>query len=224
MGGPVLELGVCAGRIAIPLAQAGFQVTGLDISWPMLARGREHIRAAGLQTHIHLIHADFRTPPLAPGRFPLAFCAYNAFLHLIEGEDQLMALRAWRRLLTPGGLLVIDVENPQLEGLAMLMLQQGFDPEETLTDPETGERIHKSTRVDVDLSDQVLRFQRRYEGEDASGPWQITQDFEVRILFQRELALLLTCAGYVDIRFYGDFDLNPWEPDSPRTIAVAAAS
>ncbi len=221
-GGPALELGVGAGRIAIPLARAGFQVTGLDISWPMLARGRERIAAAGLSRRIQLIHGDFRYPPLASGRFALAYCAYNAFLHLIEGEDQMRALTAWRRALRPGGLLVIDVENPQLEGLTLLMLQQGFEPEETLTDPETGEEIRKSTRAEVDLTDQVLRFRRLYQGEDAAGPWEVEQSFEIRILFQRELALLLACAGYEDLRFYGDFELNPWTPDSPRLIAVAA--
>ncbi len=221
-GGPALELGVGTGRIALPLARTGVQVTGLDIAFPMLARARERAAAEGLTPRIQLIHADFRRPPLASGRFALAFCAYNAFLHLIEGQDQMRALRAWRRTLRPGGLLVIDVENPQLEGLALLALQQGFEPEETLTDPATGEKIRKSTRVQVDLSDQTLRFQRRYEGGEGEDAWEAAQDFEVRILFQRELALLLDCAGYVNLRFYGDYDLNPWEPDSPRLIAVAA--
>ncbi len=221
-GGPVLELGVGTGRIALPLARAGFQVTGLDISFPMLVKARERVVAENLTSRTHVIHADFRRPPLAPGQYALAFCAYNAFLHLIEGRDQVQALTAWRRALRPGGLLVIDVENPQLEGLALLSLQEDFQPEETLTDPDTGEEIHKSTRVQVDLPDQVLRFQRRYQGEDASGPWEVEQRFEVRILFQRELALLLACAGFVNLRFYGDYDLTPWEPDSPRLIAVGA--
>ncbi len=221
-GGPVLELGVGTGRIALPLARAGFQVTGLDISFPMLDKARERVEAEDLTARVHLIHADFQRPPLASGQFAFAFCAYNAFLHLIEGLDQMQALLAWRRALRPGGLLVLDVENPHLEGLALLSLQQGFEPEETLTDPATGENIRKSTRVQVDLSDQVLRFQRRYEGGKGEEQWEVEQDFEVRILFQRELALLLACAGYVDLRFYGDFELNPWEPESPRTIAVAA--
>ncbi len=221
-GGPVVELGVGAGRVALPLAQAGYRVTGLDISPPMLKRGQERLQAEGLTARVHLIYADFRDPPLSSQQFALAFCAYNAFLHLIEGADQMRALRAWWRLLKPRGLLVIDVENPQLEGLALLALQRGFEPEETLEDPTTGEVVRKSTRVEVDVPDQVLRFWREYEGEDEQGPWQVTQRFEVRILFQREMALLLTCAGYEDLRFYGDYDLNPWEPESPRIIAVAA--
>ena len=223
-GGPVLELGVGTGRIALPLARAGFQVTGLDISFPMLAKARKRVAAEDLTPRVHLIHADFQRLPLASGRFVFAFCAYNTFLHLIEGHDQLAALTAWRRALRPGGLLVIDVENPQLAGLALLSLQQGFEPEETLIDPATGEEIRKSTRVQVDLTDQVLRFQRRYEGGEGEDAWEVEQDFEIRILFQRELALLLTCAGYVDLRFYGDYELEPWTPDSPRLIAVAAQS
>ena len=221
-GNPVLELGVGSGRIALPLARAGFQLTGIDVSRPMLARARERIMRAGLSHSIELIQADFCAPPLVSERFAFAFCAYNAFLHLIEGQEQMQALRAWRRVLRPGGLLVIDVENPQLEGLALLALQQGFEPEETLTDPDTGEEIHKSTRAQVDLTDQTLRFRRLYQGRNETGAWEVEQSFEIRILFQRELALLLTCAEFDDLRFYGDYDLTPWEPDSPRLIAVAA--
>lgn len=221
-GGPALDLGVGAARLAIPIAREGVDVVGVDVSAPMLQGGRARIAAAGLNDRIHLVQADFRHPPLASRHFALAYCGYNAFLHLIEGQDQMRALTAWRRLLKPGGLLVIDVENPQLDGLALLMLQPGFEPEETLTDPATGEEICKSTRVQVDLSDQILHFQRLYQGGEGEGAWEVAQDLEVRILFQRELALLLDCAGYVDLRFYGDYQLNPWEPDSPRLIAVAA--
>ncbi len=220
-GGPVLELGIGTGRIAMPLARAGYHVTGLDISWPLIRKGQTLARREGLSHLIQFIHADFCEPPLASERFALAFCAYNAFLHLIDSTDQLAALQAWYRVLRPGGVLVMDVENPSLAGLALLSVQRGFEPEETLVDPETGEIILKSTRVEVELSDQVLAFERRYEGGQGDARWEVEQPFRVRILFQRELATLLMCAGFVHLRFYGDYELNPWEPESPRIIAVA---
>ncbi len=215
-GGPALDLGVGSARLALSLARAGFEVTGIDVSGEMLALARARIMCAGLSDRIRLIQADFTNPPLQEAQFELAYCGYNAFLHLIDGYDQMQALTAWRRALRPGGLLVIDVENPQLE--ALVVLSGELTQEETLVDEETGWAVRKSTAAWADLPDQILYLRRVYETDD--GRWETT--FQMRILFQRELALLLACAGYEEMRFYGDYELNPWEPDSPRLIAVAA--
>jgi len=213
-GGPILDLGVGSARLAIPLARAGFHVTGVDISPEMLDIGRERVAAAGLNDRIQLLQADFIAPPVGDG-FALAYCGYNAFLHLIEGAEQMRALQNWRALLRPGGLLVLDVENPQLEALAGL--SETLELEEALIEPETGRAVRKYSAAWADLPDQVLYLRRVYETDD--GRWETS--FRVRILFQRELALLLACAGFSDMRFYGDYDLTPWEPDSLRLIAVA---
>ncbi len=215
-GGPALELGVGSARLALPLASAGFEVTGIDVSGEMLALARERIMRAGLRDRVRLIQADFTTPPLQEAQFALAYCGYNAFLHLIDGYDQRRALTAWRRALRPGGLLVIDVENPQLEALAGL--SEKMVQEETLLDEDSGRGVRKFIAAWADLPDQILHLHRVYETND--GRWETA--FQMRILFQRELVLLLACAGYNEMRFYGDYELNPWEPDSPRLIAVAA--
>jgi len=215
-GGPALDLGVGSARLALPLARAGYDVTGVDISAEMLAFGRARIMRAGLTDSVHLIQADFIAPPLKREHFALAYCGYNAFLHLIESDEQMRALKNWRGLLRPNGLLVIDVENPQLEALAGL--SEALELEEALIEPETGQAVRKHTAAWADLPDQILYLRRVYETDD--GRWETS--FQVRILFQRELALLLACAGFTALRFYGDYDLTPWEPDSPRLIAVAA--
>ncbi len=216
IGGPVLDLGVGSARLALPLARAGYHVTGVDISAEMLTLGQARIMRAGLSDHIRLVQADYRAPGLKPDAFMLAICGYNAFLHLVDTQEQLAALESWRALLRPGGLLVIDVENPQLEALAGLSGEMAL--EETLIEPESGRAVRKHTAAWADLPDQALYLRRVYETDD--GRWETS--FQVRILFQRELALLLACAGFVDLRFYGDYDFPPWEPDSPRLIAVGA--
>ena len=213
-GGPVLDLGVGSARLALPLARAGYDVVGIDISPAMLAIGRERVAAAGLHDRIQLIQADFIIPPLAPS-FALIYCGYNAFLHLIEGAEQLQALENWRALLSSDGLLVIDVENPQLE--ALTRLPEELELEEVLVEAESQRVVRKYTAAWADLPDQVLYLRRMYETD--TGRWEAS--FRVRLLFQRELALLLACAGFGHLRFYGDYDLTPWEPDSPRLIAVA---
>jgi len=112
-------------------------------------------------------------------------------------------------------LLVIDVENPQLEALAGL--SETLELEEVLIEPESGRAVRKYSAAWADLPDQILYLRRVYETGD--GRWETS--FQVRILFQRELSLLLACAGFTELRFYGDYELSPWEPDSPRLIAVA---
>ncbi len=223
-GGPVLDLGVGSGRLAIPIAREGIRVVGLDISKNMLAIGQKRIKELRLSQAIHLIQADFRDPPLRPGRFSLAYCGYNAFLHLIEPHEQLDALMAWKALLKPGGLLVIDIENLQLEGLAGMAEQSALELEESFLEPETGVPILKFTETHINLPDQTFTIHRLYERLAPNGNWErYESQFQLRILFQRELELLLVCTGYVDLRFYGDYELTPWTPDAPRLIAVASA-
>src|SRR5664280_474845 len=64
-GGPVLELGVGTGRIAVPIAQAGVRVIGVDSSAPMLERCRERARVAELDELLELRLGDLRDPPVS---------------------------------------------------------------------------------------------------------------------------------------------------------------
>ena len=131
----------------------------------------------------------------------------------------MQALTAWRRLLRPGGLLVMDVENPQLETLSNY--PERLELEESFIEPKSGAPILKYVSVEVNLPDQTLIIHRLYERLDQErGRERFETQFRFRILFQRELALLLACAGYVNLRFYGDYEMNPWEPESPRLISI----
>ncbi len=153
-------------------------------------------------------------------RFGLAYCGFNGFLHLIETEDQVAALRAWRQHLRPDGLLVIDVHNPQIEQLDAA--DGNLNLAEQWIDPASGHVIHKLIATEINLADQLYIIHRFYDETRADGTVRRTSiTWPTRILFQRELALLLQFAGYQGIRFYGDHELNPWESDSPRIIAVA---
>jgi ubiquinone/menaquinone biosynthesis C-methylase UbiE len=217
-GGPVLELGVGTGRLALPVAAAGYQVTGIDSSPHMLALARQHIAEAHLEEKITLLEADFRNFTLNT-RFGLAYCGFNSFLHLIEVRDQVTALRCWRRHLRAEGLLVIDVHNPQLAQLAAA--DGALSYADTWIDEKSGHLVQKFYASETCLSDQVTIVRRFYDEHTAQGLQRTSITFSTRILFRRELELLLRHAGYEDIRFYGDHELSLWEPESPRIIAVA---
>lgn len=115
-GGPVVELGVGTGRIAIPVAAAGIDVIGVDASAEMLAVCRARAREAGLDDRLDLRQGDLRRPPVE-GPVPLLTCPFRAYLHLTSDEERLEALGAARALLEPRGRLVFDVFTPSQEDI-----------------------------------------------------------------------------------------------------------
>jgi SAM-dependent methyltransferase len=116
-GGPVVELAVGTGRVAVPIAEAGVRVIGVDASPGMLEVARETAVAAGVEHLLDLRVGDLAEPPVTE-RVPLVICPFRTLLHM-EGEgDKLRALRAARDLLEPGGAFVFDVFAPSLEDIA----------------------------------------------------------------------------------------------------------
>jgi len=108
-GGPVLELGVGTGRIAIPIALAGVPVVGVDSSEGMLAVARERAELAGAA--VDLRYGDLRQPPVEE-RFPLVLCPFRTLLHMQTDADRRAALRAVRARVADGGRFVFDVFTP----------------------------------------------------------------------------------------------------------------
>ena len=97
--GPVLELACGTGRLTIPLAAAGVDVTGLDLAGPMLARARAKAAAAGVKPRF--VKGDARSFSL--GRFKLIFIAFNSMQHLAAREDIEGLFSSVARNLAPGG-------------------------------------------------------------------------------------------------------------------------
>jgi len=115
-GGPIVELAVGTGRIAVPLAQAGLHVIGVDLSEGMLAVARERARACGVAELVDLRHGDLCEPPVTE-RVPIVICPFRSLLHLADEREKLRALRAARELLEPGGRFVFDVFAPSREDI-----------------------------------------------------------------------------------------------------------
>jgi SAM-dependent methyltransferase len=110
-GGPIIELGVGTGRVAVPTAEAGVPVIGIDSSARMLEICRRRAAAAGVAGLLDLRLGDFRRPPVEE-RVRLVTCPFRAYLHLHGDEERVDAFRAALDLLEPGGRLVFDVFAP----------------------------------------------------------------------------------------------------------------
>src|ERR671933_2808930 len=83
-GGPVVELGVGTGRIAVPIAADGIRVIGVDSSEGMLEVCRRHAELAGVELDLRL--GDLREPPVDE-QVPLVICPFRSFLHMRSDED-----------------------------------------------------------------------------------------------------------------------------------------
>ena len=116
-GGPIVELGVGTGRIAVPVAADGIPVIGVDSSPGMLEVCRERAELAGVAELLDLRLGDLREPPVDEC-VPLALCPFRSYLHLHTERDRLRALAAAHELLVPGGRLVFDVFAPGADDIA----------------------------------------------------------------------------------------------------------
>ena len=101
----ILELGAGLGRVAIPLAEDGHDVTALDASTVMLNHGSAPMRDAG----VSVVQADMRAAPATLGSFDLVICALGTFQHLLRRADQVATLCSAAQRLAPGGQLVLDI-------------------------------------------------------------------------------------------------------------------
>jgi SAM-dependent methyltransferase len=111
-GGRVLEFGIGTGRIALPLAERGVDVHGIDLSAAML----EQLRAKPGAERIGTTQGDFATAT-APGRYRLAYLVFNTINNLTTQDAQVACFRNVSEHLEPGGRFVIEVGVPQLQRL-----------------------------------------------------------------------------------------------------------
>ena len=115
-GGPVVELGVGTGRIAVPIAADGIRIIGIDSSRGMLDICARRAALAGVDVDLRL--GDLREPPVRE-RVPLVICPFRSLLHMHTDADRREALAAVRRMLRPRGRFVFDVFTPGADDIAL---------------------------------------------------------------------------------------------------------
>jgi SAM-dependent methyltransferase len=115
VGGPVVELGVGTGRIAVPIAADGTHVIGIDSSRGMLDVCARRAALAGVQLDLRV--GDLREPPVTE-RVPLVICPFRSLLHMHTDEERRRVLAAVHALLVPGGRFAFDVFTPAADDIA----------------------------------------------------------------------------------------------------------
>ncbi len=218
--GPVLELAVGSGRIALKAVRDGAEVYGLDLSQSMLEHARA--RAAKLpkarRDKLHLARADMRD--FALGRtFGLVSCPFNAFMHLYTREDAERCLAAAKAALAPDGLFIIDVLMPDLDYF-MRSPYKRFEGV-TFKHPRYGTRYTYSEQSAWDPVRQINQMWFHYDrAEEGEGPAHYVVQLSHRYYYPQELMALLHYAGFEVLYTLGDFEGGPLMADSDSMLLM----
>jgi SAM-dependent methyltransferase len=219
--GPVLELAVGTGRLAIPLAEAGHLVTGVDLDPAMLDRARQRARGNAGEDRLTFVEADIVGLSLPDaGRYGLAFVALNSLLVLPTRAAQRAALKAMADHLAPGGMAVVDVWLPDAEDLAR------FDGRIMLEwprlDPATGAIVTKAGSAQHDAASASITLTTIFEegGQGGSTRRWVRRD-RLRLISADELRGFAEDAGLVVELLAGGYDLGPMGPGSERAVLLA---
>jgi len=212
-GQPVLELACGTGRITIPIAEAGYQVTGLDLSPGMLSTAKA--KAAARNVRVEWVQADCREFDLGM-QFAFCFFPFNSIAHLHDLESLEACFAQVRAHLAPQGRFVIDIFNPKLE-----YFTRETGARRTVTeyqDPD-GRGLVVITEDNVyDRATQVNRIKWHFSigGREDS----MVEELNMRIFYPQELDALLKYNGLPVEAKYGDLDGSPFRSDSPKQLVV----
>ncbi len=219
--GPVLELGVGTGRVALALARAGVETVGVEPVPQMLALAREKRArlSKAAQSALSLRAGDARKLRLGR-RFPWVFSPFNVFMHLYTREELERALATVRAHLAPGGRFVFDVLMPDLRAMVRNPGKLYRGPR--LTHPESGRTYDYFEAFEYQPIRQVqlvsMVFQNTAQLDDLK-----VIPLSQRQFFPQELEALLHYNGFAIEHLWGDFARGPLTGESESQIIVARA-
>jgi ubiquinone/menaquinone biosynthesis C-methylase UbiE len=106
----VLDAACGFGRLSIPLATAGYEVWGVDISPNLIAAAKEDAANRGVVVNFSV--GDLRSLPYEDDSFDAAICMWSAFIEIVDHADQVKVLCEIIRVLAPGGIALFDMPTP----------------------------------------------------------------------------------------------------------------
>lgn len=206
-GYPVLELGVGTGRVAWMLAEAGYNVVGLDLSESMLLQAKHYGSKLPFSTkNLVDLHQGDMADFSFEGKFRLAIIPFSTFNHLTTPAAQRSCLKSVRRHLEPNGRLVIDMFDPILDACAENTVTP--NPPRTAWDSQNNVYIRRrSIKRTNDPLTQTFRETFRVERLDRDG--QLLDFAEpvhhLRWTTRQEMVYLFELTGFEVEESYGDF-------------------
>jgi SAM-dependent methyltransferase len=206
----VLDLGCGTGNHSMPLAERGYEVTGVDRSDEMLHQLRSKARKGGT-----FRTGDIRTVDLSM-KFDCALMMFAVLGYQLENTDLIAALENARRHLHSGGILIFDVWY----GPAVLHLRPS---ERAKVIPTDGGQIVRFACGTLDVPRQVCRINYQvWRIHNDRVVARVEESHQMRYFFPMEIALLLKSTGFI-VRHVGAFPDVDLEPDENTWNIVVVA-
>jgi ubiquinone/menaquinone biosynthesis C-methylase UbiE len=213
-GGPVLEVACGTGRLTLPIARAGLDATGLDVSRPMLEIARR--KAAAEHLPITWVEQDCRCIAL-DRRFTLVFSATNAMQHLHDLDSVNGFLTSARMALERNGTLILDVFNPNPAKLARTAATRYLH--KTIV-TAAGDALRVEAVSEYHPAEQILSFSLFYL---RNGKEVRTKRVNMRCFFPEELLAICRFNRLEVLQRHGDYDKTPFANNSPKQILLCRA-
>lgn len=200
-GGRVLEFAIGTGRVAIPLAQRGVPVAGIELSEPMAARLREKAGAGAIAVTM----GDMATDRV-DGEFSLVYLVFNTISNLRLQQEQVACFSNAARHLRPGGRFLIEVDVPPVRRLPPGQTAVPF----SVSDGHLGFDT-------LDLATQELTSHHYWRESDGSIRYGAGH---FRYVWPAELDLMAQLAGLRLEARYGDWRGTAYTADSEGHVSV----
>ena len=204
-GGPAVEFAVGTGRVAVPLAEAGIAVSGIELSHAMIARLREKADEA----RIPVVQGDMAEATAGSG-FSLAFLVFNTIANLLTQEEQVRCFENAARHLAPGGCFVVELWVPQLRSLP-----PGHGGTVEVSEP--GYLLVDTYDV---LHQHVISHHVRFGPELSDGRAARITRTPHRYIWPEELDLMARLAGFEREARWADWDRSPFTDQSRSHVTV----
>jgi methyltransferase family protein len=200
--GPVLELAIGTGRIALPLAARGVEVHGIDASEGMVARLREKPGGDGIP-----VTMGEMSEVAVEGRYPLVYLVFNTFFGLLSQEDQVRCFENVASHLTDEGVFVLEAFVPDLAR---------FDRGQRVSTDQVG---NDRVRINVD---RHRPLEQRVDSAHVLVSEEGVKIYPVRIryAFPSELELMARLAGLRLRERFGGWDRRPFDENSVQHVSV----
>lgn len=207
----ILELCCGTGRLTIPIAQEGYDISGVDYTASMLEQAK--VKAAGAGLEIEFIEADIRILDLKK-KYDLVFIPFNSIHHLYQNEDLFKALRVVKNHLKAGGIFLLDCFNPNIQYIVEHEKEPIEIAEYTTKD---GREVLIKQMMRYESKTQINRIEWHYF---INGEFDSVQNLDMRLFFPQELDSYLEWNGFEILHKFGSFEEEAFCDYSEKQIFV----
>lgn len=207
----ILELCCGTGRLTIPIAKEGYNITGVDYTTSMLNQAK--IKAKKEHLSIKFLQKDIRILDLGM-KFDFIFIPFNSIHHLYKNEDLFKVLEMVKKHLQKNGIFLLDCFNPNIR-----FIVHGEKNKETTAEyiTDDGRKVMIKQTMFYESATQINRIKWHYYINDV---FHSIQDLDMRMYFPQELDFYLECSGFNIIHKFGSFEEDDFCDDSEKQIYV----